>query len=108
MLDGLKIMGRLDINQPNDFHKFSRLGVYGPFKNGVNLAGRTIWTEFDNMEVGYARGNGINVVSSGVTNALTFRHVRVARTMVRAIFQQHSGHRAQGVLLDTFNSEYKG
>jgi hypothetical protein len=107
--DGLKIMGRLDINQPNDFHKFSRLGVYGRFQNGVNLAGRTIWTEFDNMEVGYARGNGINVVSSGVTNALTFRHVRVAENNGYGLyFNNTQADRAQGVLLDTFNSEYNG
>jgi hypothetical protein len=107
--DGLKIMGRLDINQPNDFHKFSRLGVYGPFQNGVNLAGRTIWTEFDNMEVSNARGNGINVVSRGVTNALTFRHVRVAQNYGYGLYLNNTqADRAQGVLFDTFNSEYNG
>ena len=107
--DGLKIMGRLDINQPNDFHKFSRLGVYGPFQNGVNLAGRTIWTEFDNMEVSYARGNGINVVSGGVTNALTFRHVRVAQNYGYGLYLNNTqADRAQGILFDTFNSEYNG
>ena len=107
--DGLKIMGRLDINQPNDFHKFSRLGIYGPFQNGVDLAGRTIWTEFDNTEVGFARGNGINVVSSGVTNALTFRHVRVAQNNGYGVyFNNTQPDRAQGILFDTFNSEYNG
>lgn len=107
--DGLKIMGRLDINQPNDFHKFSRLEVYGAFQNGVNLAGRTIWTEFDNMEVEYAIGNGINVASSGVTNALTFRHVRSANNNGYGVyFNNTQVDRAQGILFDTFNSEYNG
>jgi hypothetical protein len=107
--DGLKITGRLDINQPNDFHKFSRLGIYGPFQNGINLAGRTIWTEFDNVEIGWARGNGINAVSSGVQNALTFRHVRVADNNGYGVyFNNTQVDRAQGILFDTFNSEYNG
>ena len=70
--DGLKITGRLDINQINDQHKFSRLGIYGAFQNGINLAGRTILSVFENIEVEGARGNGINVVSNAPTNALTF------------------------------------
>ncbi|HUB00959.1 MAG TPA: hypothetical protein VMA34_21690 [Terracidiphilus sp.] len=107
--DGLKIVGRLDINQPNDFHKFSRIAVYGAFQNGVDLAGRTIWTEFDNMEVEYARGNGINVVSSGVTNALTFRHVRTDWNNDYGLYLDNTQiDGSQGVLLDTFNSEYNG
>ena len=81
----------------------------GPFQNGVDLAGRTIWTEFDNMEVGWARGNGINVASSGVTNALTFRHVRVAQSNGYGVyFNNTQADRAQGILFDTFNSEYNG
>lgn len=107
--DGLKITGRTDINQPNDFHKFSRLAVYGAFQNGVNLAGRTIWTEFDNMEVEYALGNGINVASSGVTNALTFRHVRTDLNYGYGIYLNNTQvDRAQGILFDTVNAEYNG
>ncbi|MGO9336601.1 MAG: hypothetical protein ACLPY1_03740 [Terracidiphilus sp.] len=107
--DGLKIMGRLDINQPNDFHKFSRLAVYGTFQNGINLAGRTIWTEFENLEVEFALGNGINVVSSGVTNALTFRNVRSAWNNGYGIYVNNTQiDLAQGLLFDTVNAEYNG
>jgi hypothetical protein len=107
--DGLRIMGRLDINQPNDFHKFSRLSIYGSFANGVNLAGRTIWTEFDNMEVEFAQQNGINVASSGVTNALTFRNVRTAWNRGYGIYVNNTQiDGAQGILFDTVNAEYNG
>src|SRR5579871_5885165 len=107
--DGLKIMGRLDINQPNDFHKFSRLAVYGAFQNGVNLAGRTIWTDFDNMEVEYATGNGINVASAGTTNELTFRHVRTAWNYGYGVyFNNTQVDRSSGILFDVFNAEYNG
>ena len=73
--DGLKIMGRTDIYQPNDWHKFSRLGIYGAFQNGIDLAGRTIWTEFDNIEVDFARGNGMKniVISILLLTSSTFR-----------------------------------
>jgi hypothetical protein len=107
--DGLKITGRTDINQPNDFHKFSRLAVYGSFQNGVNLAGRTIWTEFDNMEVEYALQNGVNIASSGVTNALTFRNVRSAKNLGYGFYLNNTQvDRAQGILFDTVNAEYNG
>jgi hypothetical protein len=107
--DGLKIMGRLDINQPNDFHKFSRLEIAGTFQNGVNLAGRTIWTVFENMEVEYALGNGINIVSSGVTNALTFRNVRSDWNNGYGIYVNNTQtDLAQGLLFDTVNAEYNG
>jgi len=107
--DGLKIMGRTDINQPNDFHKFSRIGVYGAFQNGINLAGRTIWTEFDNAKVGLARGNGINIVSNATTNELTFRNVRSARNYGYGIYVNNTQpDLANGILFDKVNAEYNG
>ena len=107
--DGLKITGRTDIAQQNDFHKFSRLGVYGAFHNGINLAGRTIWTVFENIEVGYAINNGINVVSSGTTNELTFRNVRTAHNNGYGIYVNNTQvDLANGILFDKVNAEYNG
>jgi hypothetical protein len=107
--DGLKIMGRLDINQPNDFHKFSRIGVYGSFQNGIDLAGRTIWTEFDNLEVSYALGNGINIASSAVANSLTFRNIRSAENYGYGVYINNTQvDHAQGILFDTSSVEYNG
>ena len=107
--DGLKITGRTDIAQQNDFHKFSRLGVYGAFQNGINLAGRTIWTVFENIEVGNAINNGINVVSSGTTNELTFRNVRTAHNKGYGIYVNNTQvDLANGILFDKVNVEYNG
>lgn len=107
--DGLKIMGRTDIGQINDFHKFSRLGVYGPFQNGINLAGRTIWSEFENLEVEYARQNGINIASAGTTNELTFRNTRSAWNYGYGIYVNNTQvDLANGILFDTVNAEYNG
>lgn len=107
--DGLKITGRTDINQRNDFHKFSRLGVYGPFQNGIDLAGRTIWTEFENLEVEYARQNGINIASAGTTNELTFRNSRSAWNNGYGIYVNNTQvDLANGLLFDTVNAEYNG
>jgi hypothetical protein len=107
--DGLKITGRTDINQRNDFHKFSRLGVYGPFKNGIDLAGRTIWTEFENLEVEYALQNGINVASAGTTNELTFRNTRSAWNYGYGIYVNNTQvDLANGITFDTVNAEYNG
>ena len=107
--DGLKITGRTDIYQPNDWHKFSRLGVYGAFQNGIDIAGRTIWTEFDNVEVALARGNGINIVSSSTTNQLTFRGVRAAYNYNYGIYVDNTQKDlANGILFDKVNAEYNG
>jgi hypothetical protein len=107
--DGLKITGRTDIGQMNDFHKFSRLGVYGPFLNGIDLAGRTIWTVFENMEVAFARRNGINIASAGTTNELTFRNVRSARNNGYGFYVNNTQlDLANGILFDTVNAEYNG
>lgn len=107
--DGLRITGRTDIAQPNDFHKFSRLGVYGPFQNGIDLAARTIWTEFENLEVEWTRQNGINIVSAGTTNELTFRNVRSAWNNGYGIYVNNTQvDLANGILFDTVNAEYNG
>jgi len=107
--DGLKIMGRTDIYQPNDWHKFSRLGIYGAFQNGINLAGRTIWSEFDNVEVALARGNGINIASIDTTNELTFRNVRAAHNFNFGIYVNNAQKDlANGILFDKVNAEYNG
>jgi hypothetical protein len=107
--DGLKIMGRLDINQINDNHKFSRLGIYGAFQNGINLAGRTILTLFEEIEVENARGNGINVVSNAPTNALTFRNVRSAHNFNYGIYVNNTQvDLANGILFDVVDAEYNG
>ena len=107
--DGLKITGRTDIYQPNDWHRFSRLGIYGNFHNGINLAGRTIWTEFDNIEVELARGNGINIVSSGTTNQLTFRTIRTAHNRGYGVYVNNTQKDlANGILFDKVNVEYNG
>jgi hypothetical protein len=107
--DGLKITGRTDIYQPNDWHKFSRIGVYGAFQNGIDIAGRTIWTEFDNVEVELARGNGINIASSGTTNELTFRAVRSAANYNYGIYINNTQKDlANGILFDKVNAEYNG
>jgi hypothetical protein len=107
--DGLKITGRTDIYQPNDWHKFSRIGVYGAFQNGIDIAGRTIWTEFDNVEVALARGNGINIASSGTTNQLTFRGVRAAYNYNYGIYVNNTQKDlANGILFDKVNAEYNG
>jgi hypothetical protein len=107
--DGLEITGRTDIYQPNDWHKFSRLGIYGAFQNGIDIAGRTIWTEFDNVEVALARGNGINIASSGTTNQLTFRGVRAAYNYNYGIYVNNTQKDlANGILFDKVNAEYNG
>ena len=107
--DGLKITGRLDINQINDQHKFSRLGIYGAFQNGINLAGRTILSVFENIEVEGARGNGINVVSNAPTNALTFRNVRPAHNFGYGIYVNNTQvDLANGILFDGVDAEYNG
>ncbi len=107
--DGLKITGRTDIQQINDFHKFSRLGVYGPFQNGIDLAGRTIWTVFENLEVTHALRNGINIASAGTTNELTFRNVRSSRNNGYGIYVNNTqDNLANGILFDTVNAEYNG
>jgi hypothetical protein len=107
--DGLLITGRTDIYQPNDWHKFSRLGIYGAFQNGIDLTGRTIWTEFDNVEVALARGNGINIASSGTTNQLTFRGVRSAYNFNYGIYVNNTQRDlANGILFDKVNAEYNG
>ena len=107
--DGLKIMGRNDILQPNDWHKFSRLGIYGSFQNGINLAGRTIWTEFDDIEITQTHGNGINIASSDTTNELTFRNVRSAHNYNYGIYVNNTQKdRTNGILFDKVNAEYNG
>jgi hypothetical protein len=107
--DGLKIMGQTNIYQPNDWHKFSRLGIYGAFQNGINLAGRTIWTEFDNVEVESTAGNGINIVSNDTTNQLTFRNVRSAKNFGYGIYVNNTQKDlANGILFDKVNAEYNG
>lgn len=107
--DGLKIMGRLDINQINDNHKFSRLGIYGAFQNGINIAGRTILTLFQEIEVEGARGNGINVVSNAPTNALTFRNVRSAHNFNYGFYVNNTQvDLANGITFDVVNAEYNG
>jgi hypothetical protein len=107
--DGLRITGRTDIAQLNDFHKFSRLGVYGPFQNGIDISGRTIWTMFENIEVGEARGNGINIVGSGTVNELTFRNVRSAHNYDYGIYlNSKQVDLANGITFDVVNAEYNG
>ncbi len=107
--DGLKITGRTDIGEINDFHKFSRLGVYGPFLNGIDLAGRTIWTVFENLEVTHARQNGINIASAGTTNELTFRNIRSAWSGGYGIYVNNTQvNLANGITFDTVNAEYNG
>ncbi len=107
--DGLKITGRTDIGQINDFHKFSRLGVYGAFKNGIDLAGRTIWTVFENLEVTHTRQNGINIASAGTTNELTFRNIRSAWNSGYGIYVNNTQvNLANGITFDTVNAEYNG
>lgn len=47
------------------------------------------------------------IVSSGVMNALTFRHVRVAQNYDYGLYLSNTQvDRAQGILFDMFNSEY--
>jgi len=107
--DGLKITGRTDINQPNDWHKFSRLGIYGGFQNGIDLAGRTIWSEFENIQVESASGNGINIASAGTNNQLSFRNVRVAHNWNYGIYVNNTEKDlVNGVLFDKVNAEYNG
>jgi hypothetical protein len=107
--DGLLITGRTDIYQPDDWHKFSRLGIYGAFQNGINIAGRTIWTEFDNVEVARARGNGINIVTSATVNQLTFRGVRSAYNYNYGIYVNNTQKDlTNGILFDKVNVEYNG
>jgi hypothetical protein len=107
--DGLKITGRLDINQINDNHKFSRLGIYGSFQNGINIAGRTILSVFENIEVEGAAGNGINVATSGVVNALTLRNVRSAHNNNYGIYVNNTQvDLANGILIDAVDAEYNG
>ncbi len=107
--DGLKITGRLDINQINDNHKFSRLGIYGAFQNGINIAGRTILTVFEDIEVEGAIGNGINSATSGVVNALTLRNVRSAHNNNYGVYINNTQvDLANGILLDGVDAEYNG
>jgi len=49
------------------------------FKMVSILLGETIWTQFENLEVEWARQNGINIASRGhnqraYVSKLTFRH----------------------------------
>jgi hypothetical protein len=107
--DGLKITGRTDIYQPNDWHKFSRLYIDGPFLNGIDLAGRTIWSEWDNVLVQEARGNGINIASSGTNNQLSFRNVRSAYNQGYGVYINNTEKDlVNGVLFDKANVEYNG
>ena len=67
--DALKIMGRTDIWQPNDWHKFvATPDINRAFQNGIDIAGRTIWTQFDNIHIAFWRGNGISIASDGTDN----------------------------------------
>ncbi len=107
--DGLRITGRTDIQQRNDFHKFSRLGIYGPFQNGIDITGRTIWTTFENIEVEWARGNGINIVGSGTVNELTFRNIRTANNYGYGIYLNNTQtNLVNGIDFDVVNAEYNG
>lgn len=107
--DGLKITGRTDIGQPNDWHKFSRIGIYGGFNNGINIAGRTIWTEFDNVEITNASGNGINVVGNTTVNHLTFRNVRSAYNYNYGVYVNNTQtDLVNGMLFDKLNVEDNG
>lgn len=107
--DGLRITGRTDIQQQNDFHKFSRLGIYGPFQNGVDITGRTIWTTFENIEVSLTRGNGFNVVGNGTVNELTLRNIRTNDNYGYGIYVNNTQvNLVNGLNFDVVNAEYNG
>jgi hypothetical protein len=107
--DGLRITGRTDIQQQNDFHKFSRVGIYGSFQNGIDITGRTIWSTFENIEVGFIHGNGINIVGSGTVNELTFRNIRTANNYGYGIYLNNTQvNLVNGIDFDVVNAEYNG
>ncbi len=107
--DGLLITGRSDINQPNDWHKFSRLGIYGQFENGIDITGRTIWSEFDNIEVALARGNGINIATGDTVNELTFFDVRSAYNYNYGVYiNSTQKDLINGIFFEKVNVEYNG
>ena len=107
--DGLKIMGRTDVYQPNDWHKFSRLLIIGSFQNGINIAGRTIWSEFDNIETVFGRGNGITISRNDTVNQLSFRNIRSAHNQNYGIYINNTEKDlVNGISFDKTNVEYNG
>lgn len=107
--DGLKIVGRTDIWQPNDWHRFVRLDINGAFENGIDVAGRTIWTEFENIYIASARGNGISIASAGTTNHTSFRNVRAADSWNYGIYINNTQiDLINGLEFDQTDVEYNG
>jgi hypothetical protein len=77
--DAIEILGDT-ANIQNDWHKLTRLVINGPFLNGIEITGRTIWSVFENIQASGAQHDGfhINLPSTVAFNFNVFRDSRSA------------------------------
>ena len=78
----------------NDWHVFRDLEIDG-CKHGLNITGRTIWSEFTNIRITNSTEDGIYCVTQYSVNALIWKNVCVQTS-------QYSGFNIQRTVSGTF------
>jgi hypothetical protein len=69
----------------NDWHVFDNLYIDG-FKTGINITGRTIWTNFKNIRIENSLTNGFSAITSEACNAITLENVHVDNSQYNGFY----------------------
>ena len=93
--NGLTITGP-DTMHLNDNHCFADLLIKS-FKNGINITGRNIWSDYRNIVIDRSLDNGFNCVTDQAVNGLTLSNVFCANS-------QHHGFYIENTGADTFTN----
>jgi hypothetical protein len=103
----IKIVG---INT-NDWHTVRRSYMKG-FTKAIHIAGRTIWSRFEDVEIQADLSNGFHVETSAPMNHLSLRDVRVGNAAGAGIYFKAPGSgddpTFKTIVLDHCNSEANG
>lgn len=102
--DGIRLRGRHE----NDFHKFSNLEISG-FARGLNITGRAIWNDFDNLHIHNSTAEGVRIdVSGAVVNHLSFRNLRSSMNANEGVYLRRTDETLHTIRFDHLNSEKNG
>jgi len=87
--NGITITGP-DIYHLNDNHVFHNLLIKS-FKNGINIAGRNIWSDYRNIVIDRSLENGFNCVTNQAVNGLTLSNVFCANSQKHGFYIENTG-----------------
>jgi hypothetical protein len=92
----------------NDWHKVERVQIRY-FKNGINILGRLIWSEFTNVQIWNSLEHGFYANVTGAVNLNTFRLVSSTNNQWDGFHFYVSGNGTfQNLLFDACNTEANG